>query len=166
MLNRSVLGPQARRSLVQLAIADKAGENLIEDGTIDMNVSDVPADIFVSRIAQELQFGAVGAEDSAIGRHEMKADRPILEKVLKLVLVRAEGGCWSGLCTIPAAGSIRRSPPWLSRSWDLFDTHCYHSSRAHTGPRRRINFLECRKPYPNRLKRAWLIKVPGRGPEK
>nr|GFD58762.1 hypothetical protein [Tanacetum cinerariifolium] len=62
VLDRTVLAAQARRLVQQRAARAQYSEDVADDVGVDMEVGDVAADVFFPRIAQHLQFGAVGPQ--------------------------------------------------------------------------------------------------------
>jgi hypothetical protein len=55
-----------------------------------MELRDVMADVILARVAKQVEFGLVGAENSPVGRYRMQRDDAILKKVLEILRVLAE----------------------------------------------------------------------------
>ena len=80
--DRSVLGAQACRDLVDLLVAAQAREDVVDRVPVDVELTDVPADVVLRRIAQQLQLGAIGAQNRALGGEQIQPYGGILEKLV------------------------------------------------------------------------------------
>jgi hypothetical protein len=52
-----------------------------------MKLSDVPPDILFRPIAEKIQFGPIGAQDSAVAADQVQGNGAVLEKIFQVLLL-------------------------------------------------------------------------------
>src|SRR2546430_966066 len=57
-------------------------EDVVDRVPVDVELTDVPADVVLRRIAQQLQLGAIGAQNRALGGEQIQPYGGILEKLV------------------------------------------------------------------------------------
>jgi len=86
VLDRSILRAQTGLITAQGLICGKTRENIVEHRTVDMELSEMVTNIFVGRIAEELELRVVGPNDRAVARNRVDAFGGVFKKISELLL--------------------------------------------------------------------------------
>ena len=92
MPDRAVLRLQAGRVLVEPLAAGQTLENIVNDMSVGVKLGDGASDIFLRRIAEQVELGLVGAQDRPVRADEMQPHGAVLEEVLELLPALAQLG--------------------------------------------------------------------------
>jgi hypothetical protein len=90
MTERAIFGPHARLVLTWRLAAPQPLQHWLDDVLIDMKFRDMMADVFLTGIAESVQFRPIDAQDDSVGSEPMSGNRGIFEKVRQLVLATPE----------------------------------------------------------------------------
>src|SRR5579862_657974 len=88
--NRTILAAHSRGRVAQRLAGTQSFQNGRRAVGIQVGLADLMPDVFITRIAEHLELGAISPEDHAIGVNAMDPVRRILEKIRKLVLAHLE----------------------------------------------------------------------------
>ena len=91
---------------MQALAAREPRKNVVDDRAIDMELGDVPADILVLGVPEELELRLIGAQDDAVGTDRVQAHRSSLEEVIQRLLAAPQA--LVGLATLDEVGSLAR----------------------------------------------------------
>ena len=86
----AVLVPHPGRVVTQRPAAPQAREDAVDHRPVDVKLGDVASDVFLARIAQHVELGAIGAQDDAVRPDPVQADRRGFEEVGELLLAAAK----------------------------------------------------------------------------
>jgi hypothetical protein len=114
--DRTVLPSEPRLVLQQRLTAGEPGEHVFDDGSIDVKLGDVVADVLVACVAEEIQFGLVCPQDRAVRADPMEPFGGVVQALFQF-LVDAGGdlllegvGAVRGLGVLRAGFCHRRFP--------------------------------------------------------
>jgi hypothetical protein len=85
MLDGPVFCSQPGWVLVESFALKEAPQNVFDDLLIHVKVGNPTPDVFLRRIAQQVELGLVRTHDCAVRGHEMKADGSVLKEVLQIL---------------------------------------------------------------------------------
>src|SRR5258706_3698963 len=90
MPDRAILASQPCRVFVQRLPARQTGENVLDRGWIDVKLGDIAAQIFFTRIAEQIQLGLVHPDNDPLGSDPVQTDRGVVEKVAELLFAASQ----------------------------------------------------------------------------
>jgi len=86
VFDRAVPAPQARGIVAHDFVGMKPAQELGDDGFVGVELGDVVPYIFVAAIPEQLELGAIRAQDRAVRPDPMERHGAVLECVIELVL--------------------------------------------------------------------------------
>src|SRR5690606_29162248 len=87
----SVLAAHSRRVFVQSLAAQQAGEDVVNDGSVGVEVGDVTADILFLGISQQIKLCLIDAQDDPIWSHPVEWNVSVFKEIGKLGLAAFKG---------------------------------------------------------------------------
>ena len=91
MAGRSVAVQQPRRPVTEGFAPAQAGEDIADDSLVSVKRGDVPPDILLPRVAEQIELGLVRPKDDAVGAHPMKANRRGFDEIAQNRLAAPQG---------------------------------------------------------------------------
>ncbi len=88
--DRSVLAAQPRRIIAERFVAFETDEDVVARRAVRMKVPDVAADVFVARVAEQIQLRRVRPEDRPIGVDPMHAVDRVFDEIPELLFGLAQ----------------------------------------------------------------------------
>ena len=85
--NRAVLAAKAGLVGVELLVPREPPEDVRDDRRVGVELGDVPADVLLAAVAEQLQLGPVRPEDRPVRPDPMQADGGVLDEVGQLLLL-------------------------------------------------------------------------------